>query len=171
MSTTATKTNSNGTVNATQAMNDAFKAGCEANQKVMNTFTNNFSKGFNPFAVPAMPTMDMPAMFEKMTKAMNAMVDSTARMTTECGTICVDTMRNNARIVERTGDMMVSQFSGKTPATKPVAETCREIFDEAVGFTTKTNERIVKMNTEHAQRVAGVVEETMTCCGGKSCNA
>lgn len=170
MNATNTKTTSNGTVNATQAMNDAFKAGCEANQKVMNTFTNSFSKGFNPFAVPAMPTMDMPAMFEKMTKAMNTMVDSTARMTTECGTICVDTMRNNARIVERTGDMMVAQFSGKT--AKPAAETCREIFDEAASFTTKTNERIVKMNTEHAQRVATVVEETMTtCCGKSSCNA
>lgn len=170
MSTTATKTTNNGTVNpTTQAMNDAFKAGCEANQKVMNTFTNSFSKGFNPFTAPAMPTMDMPAMFEKMTKAMNAMVDSTARMTTECGTICVDTMRNNARIVERTGDMMVAQFTGK--ATKPVTETCREICEEAVGFTTKTNERIVKMNTEHAQRVATVVEETIGCCGGKSCNA
>lgn len=169
MNATSTKTNSSGTVNATQAMNDAFKAGCEANQKVMNTFTNSFSKGFNPFAVPAMPTMDMPAMFEKMTKAMNTMVDSTARMTTECGTICVDTMRNNARIVERTGDMMVAQFSGK--AVKPAAETCREIFDEAAAFTTKTNERIVKMNTEHAQRIATIVEETVGCCGGKSCNA
>lgn len=173
--TTTNKTTTNGTTTQAaaqaccQGASDAMKTGMESNQKMFNMFTENMNKmmGMNPFVMPAMnmPVGTMPMAFEKMTKAMNSMVDSSARCMTECNTLMIDAMRNNARVMERTGDMVVGQMTGKS--VKPMGETCREIMDEAMGFSNKCSERMVKMNTEHAQRVSMVIDEAMTC---KTCN-
>lgn len=178
MNTTTTnptgKTTTNGTTSATgtaaqaccQGATDAFKAGVETNQKMFNTFTESLTKGMNTNAF-TMPVGTMPMAFEKMTKAMNSLVDSGARCMTECNTLMIDAMRNNARMIERTGDVMVGQMTGKS--TKPVTETTREIFDEACGFSTKAGERLVKMTAEHAERVTTIVTEATAC--KSTCNA
>ncbi len=175
MNATTTKTTTNGAAAQTataaaqaccNGVNDAFKAGVEANQNMFTAFTNAFTKGWTPEAFAA-PAVTIPAAFEKMTKAMNSLVDSGARFATECNALAIDTLRTNARTIERTGDMMVGQLTGKT--TKPAAETAREIFDEACGFTTKAGERAMKMNTEHAQRVSQVIDGAFACkttCNG-----
>ncbi|MDZ4829401.1 MAG: hypothetical protein SGJ09_04280 [Phycisphaerae bacterium] len=164
--TTSTGTTKTTTTNATsqpnnaaaqaccQGANDAFKTGVDASQTMFNTFKNMFNVfNMDAFTAPFTATAStMPATFEKMTKAMNTLVDANARFVTECSTLTVDAMRTNARMLERTGDMMVSSMAGKN--SKPVTETSREIFDEACAFTTKTGERVMKMNTEHGQTIS-----------------
>ncbi|HMN40902.1 MAG TPA: hypothetical protein PKE29_08650 [Phycisphaerales bacterium] len=171
MNTTTTKTTTNGTTtqgttaqSCCQGATDAFKTGMDMNQKMVAMFTETMTKGMNmnPVVQPFMGmTGTMPAAFEKMTKAMNSMVDSGARCMTECNTLMIDAMRNNARMIERTGDVMMGQMTGKS--TRPVVETAREIMDEAMAFSTKAGERMTKMNTEHAQRVSMIMDETMVC--------
>lgn len=163
---TANKTASNTTFNAAQATTDAVKSNMEAGQKMFNTFTEQFSKGFNmnTFA----PAMTMPVMFEKMTKVMNGMVEANTKLVNEMTAMTVESMKVNARTMERTGEMMVAQMTGK--AIKPATETAREIMEEANTFNTKTAERMTKLNTEHGQRVAAIMEETMVCKSGTCCS-
>lgn len=166
MNTTNTATKNTANVNnAAQAATDAVKTNMDAGQKMFNTFTEQFTKGFNMNTVPA---MTMPAMFEKMTKVMNGMVEANTKLVTEMSTIAVESMKVNARTMERTGEMMVAQMTGKS--IKPATETAREIMEEANTFNTKTAERVTKLNTEHGQRVAAIMEETMTCKTGTCCN-
>jgi len=163
MNTTTTKTANNGTTTAqnfNQQATDTVKTNMEAGQKMFNTFADTFTKGWNMNAFTT-PAVTMPAAFEKMTKVMHGMVEANAKFVTEMSTIAVETMKNNAKTVERTGEMMVVQMTGKT--TKPMTETAREIYDETVAFNNKTVERMTKLNTEHGQRVAQVMDETMTC--------
>lgn len=163
---TANKTATNNVNSATQVATDAVKTNMDAGQKMFNTFTEQFTKGFNMNTFT--PAMTMPAMFEKMTKVMNGMVEANTKLVTEMSTITVESMKVNARTMERTGEMMVAQMSGKS--TKPATETAREIMEEANTFNTKTAERVTKLNTEHGQRVAAIMEETMTCKTGTCCN-
>jgi hypothetical protein len=165
-----------------QGANEALKAGVDANQKMFGAFANAFS---NPFANPFMAnwntdafTTAIPAAFEKMSKAMHGMIEANARYATECNALVIDAMRTNARTMERTGNLMVSQLTGTNGPTgksaKPVVDAAREIFDEASGFTTKAGERLMKLNTEHAQQVVQIMEQAMTCNGTQKtacCNA
>jgi hypothetical protein len=170
MNTTATKPNTNGTASTAQAFNqqatDTVKTNMEAGQKMFNTFADTFTKGWNMNAF-ATPAVTMPAMFEKMTKVMNSMVEANAKLVTEMSTIAVESMKNNAKSMERTGEMMVAQMTSKS--VKPMTEVAREIYDETVAFNNKTVERMNKVGTEHGQRVAQIMDETMTCKTG-CCN-
>lgn len=164
---------------ATEAFNgvmDVMKSGVEASQKLMNTMTNTVTKNASPFNMPNMfnmfntdgvntPVMTVPTAFETMTKVMNSLVDANARFATECNAMAIDAVRSNARMIERTGTMMVDQMTSKS--TKPVADTTREIFDEACSFATKAGERVMKLNAEHAQHIAQLANGVMTsktCC-------
>lgn len=171
MNATATKPNNNGTTTNTtaaaqaccQTATDTVKTNMEAGQKMFNTFTETFTKGFNMNTMNT-PMATMPAMFEKMTKVMHGMVEANAKLVTEMNTIAVESMKANARTMERTGEMMVGQMTGKT--TKPVTETAREVYDEATAFNTKNVERMTKLSTEHAQRVTAIMDENMVCKTG-----
>ena len=163
------KPSNNGTATAqnfNQQATDTVKANMEAGQKMFNTFADTFTKGWNMNAF-ATPAVTMPAAFEKMTKVMNGMVEANAKLVTEMSTIAVETMKNNAKTMERTGEMMVAQMTSKT--VKPMTEVAREIYDETVAFNSKTVERMTKLNTEHGQRVAQIMDETMVCKTG-CCN-
>jgi hypothetical protein len=163
-----------------QGANDAFKAYAEANQKLFGSFTKAWSTpffntgwtaGWNPQTWEKSDnqacTMNP---FDSMVKMMNGVVDAHARFATECNALTIDAIRTNVRTLERMGTMMndmaatqASRVTG-TPAaknTKPFADTAREIFDEASTFMAKTSERMMKMNTEHVQSVAKVMDEVV----------
>ncbi len=145
---------------------EAFKAAVETNQKMFNAFMGTFMKGWNMDAFTS-PAASMPAAFDKVTKAMNALVDSNARFATECNALLIDAVRTNARTVERTGDMLMGQFNANVTrdgakSAKPATETAREILDEAYGFATKTGERLMKMNNDRLQRLSEVMDELVT---------
>lgn len=112
---------------------------------------------------------------DAMVKLMNGMVDANARFANECNALTVDAVRTNVRTIERLGTMMTEMnesfaanaarvTGAPAPATtsknaKPFTDTAREIFDEASTFLAKTSERMMKMNTEHVQSMAKLVEE------------
>lgn len=176
--TTTNKTTTNGTTTqpaaaaqaCCQSTADAMKASFDAGQKMFNTFTNNMTntmnKGWNAEAFTAPtntmnPMTAMPVMFEKMTKMMNAFVDSNTKFTTEFNSIAMDAMKNNAQFAEKAGEMFMNQFMGKS--TKPVAEMSAQMMEEAKAFAIKTGERFTKMNAEQTQRFTQIMEETMAC--------
>ncbi|HYC99997.1 MAG TPA: hypothetical protein VEB22_02125 [Phycisphaerales bacterium] len=168
--TTAAKPSNNGTATAqsfNQQATETVKANMEAGQKMFNTFAETFTKGWNANAF-ATPAVTMPAAFEKMAKVMNGMVEANAKLVTEMSAIAVETMKNNAKTMERTGEMMVAQMTAKS--VKPMTETAREIYDETVALNNKTVERMTKLNTEHGQRVAQIMDENMTCKTTGCCN-
>lgn len=179
MTVTANPTkNNNGTqgsnpfVNATtvaaeqccKGMNDGYKAAVDANQKFFNTFANAWT---NPVAAFPFTAPTFPATMEKATKAMESMVEATAKVTTEFNTLAIEGMKQNLKSLKLTGDMVVGHMNG-TPA-KPAFETAREIFDEATVFANTTGEKLMKINADNVQRVTQIVGETMSgkCCGGK----
>lgn len=146
---------------------DAFKAGLEANQKLFNSMTSAFTTAVNEMTAKAWnPAMNnpfaasfgtLPASFERMTKAMNTLVDANARFASECNALVIDAMRANARTLERAGTVMLGQLTGK--AGKPVADATREIMDECGAFATQTSERLNRMNGEHLRQVTQVMEQ------------
>lgn len=176
-----------------QGATDAFRAYADANQKLFATITKAWSA---PFTGTTWPMPTWAAMWEKsdqaacpcnpfdaMVKLMNGMVDANARFANECNALTIDAVRTNARTIERMGTMMnemvaaqAARTTGGTPAKggKPIADTAREIVDEAATFLAKTSERMMKMNTEHVQSVAKLMDEvvvrplggTKTCCNG-----
>ncbi len=164
-----------------QGANDAFKAYAEANQKLFSAFTKAW--GFDAFAATVNPfvpgTTNVAAGFDATVKAMNGLVDANARFATECNAVVIDAIRTNVRTFERTGAVMLNQFAAVanapagTKCTKPVVDAAREIFDETSTFMTKTAERTMKMNTEHVQNVAKVLDEAFTrttaAVAGKTC--
>jgi len=174
--TTSTK-NANETVThaATEAAEtccrtaaDAFKAGVEANQKLFtsmaNTFSETFTKGWTPMNPMSMnpwaSTMGtVPAAFERMTHAMNTLVDANARFASECNALMVDAMRTNARTLERSGALMVNHFTGKS--AKPATDAAREIMDECQTFARQVTERCTKMTSEHTRHVAQVMDQVL----------
>lgn len=165
--TTATTTKTATTNEATQTMTDAVKTNVEAGQKMVAAFTDMFTKGFgsNPWA---QAPVAMPVAFEKMTKAMNGLAEANAKFVTEVGALMAETVRTNASMIERTGEVMVGTMTGKQ--TKPAVETVREIAVESNAFGTKIAERVTKLNAEHGQRIAKIMEETMVCAKTGCCN-
>lgn len=145
-----------------QGAQDAFKAGVEANQNLFNSFMNAFTKTWNMDAFKT-PMNTVPAAFDKLTKAMNAVVDSNARFMNESSALAIDAVRTNVRTFERTGDIMLGQLMGQTTckSTKPAVESAREVFDEACSFASKASERLLKMNTDHVQNMSRVMDEML----------
>jgi hypothetical protein len=142
----------------------------------------------NPFAgqtptanwnAEAMNSLNCCNPFDAMVKLMNGMVDANARFANECNALTVDAVRTNVRTIERLGSMMTemneafaanaARVTGTTAPTapaaatgknsKPFTDTAREIFDEASTFLAKTSERMMKMNTDHVQSMAKLMEE------------
>ncbi|MBX3355421.1 MAG: hypothetical protein KF724_06955 [Phycisphaeraceae bacterium] len=151
---------------------DAFKAGVEANQKLFtsmaNSFSETFSRTWNPMAFNPMSQWatttganTMPAAFERMTQAMNTMVDANARFASECNALFVDAMRAHARTLERSGALMLNHFTGKT--AKPTPDAAREIMDECTTFARQMSERTTKMTADHARQVSQVMDHFLTC--------
>lgn len=147
---------------------DAFKAGVEANQRLFTTMANSFSETFAKAWTPMTPASfnpwatamgSVPAAFERMTQAMNTLVDANARFASECNALLVDAMRANARTIERCGAMMVNQFTGRSG--KPAQDAAREIMDECSTFGRQMIERCSKMTSEQARQVAQAMEQTL----------
>lgn len=145
---------------------DAFKSGVEANQKLFtsmaNSFSETFTRGWTPMTVnPWASNMGtMPAAFERMTQAMNTLVDANARFASECNAMLVDAMRSNARTLERSGVLMMNHVTGKN--SKPATDAAREIVDECTTFARQLGERTTKMTADHARQVAQVMDQVIT---------
>lgn len=164
MTVTATKPNTtqaNPFTNATAAtetftkgMNETYKAAVDANQKVFNTLAGSWNTQTTKF-----PFADVtfPAMIEKTTRMIEGMVEANTKFATEMNHLAVESAKNNLKTFKRTGELAAAQFSGK----EIKAETAREIWDEAMGFATTAGERLMKLNTEHNQRVAQIIDEAL----------
>lgn len=177
---TATEACARTTNEAMKAVKSGFDAWTDASRTMFDAYANAFTKGAaampffgaqkneqaGAFASPA-------SAFEQMTKVMNGLVDANARFATECTALAVDAFRANARIVERTGEVVLNQWStagrtaGKTPQSPmPMFDSARAIFDEASTFAKSAADRAMAMNGEHAKSVATIVDRMMTqsCC-------
>jgi hypothetical protein len=161
----STTTSSNGTAASTgaaqpccQGSADAWRTTVDAAQAFWSTVAKAWNIPASPaWTLPAIPTL--PAAFEASTAAMNAGVDSAARFTTELSTLAIDTLRHNARAIERAADLLVSHVAGRTPAPSP--ESARQVWDESVAFSTKAADRLAKAAAEHGQRLAHAAEQAL----------
>lgn len=164
---------------AMKAMKSGLDAWTDASRSMFDAAAAAYSKGVAAIPGVAMPSGEQvanpfaaftafPAAFEQMTKAMNGLVDANARFATECTALAVDAVRTNARIVERTGEMVLTQVAaaGKQVNTKSATvanpqasiDTARAIFDESSTFARSAADRLLAIQGEHAKNIAVVTD-------------